>query len=766
MPGPLYERLQRNRKMVEDQILIYLTPHHAQQESTSYTTSPINTGIPIPQDFDYAALIAQLDAARDKAHDITRTTIPNKEDGSITIIRDARTASDPDGESKHSFMMQMANVARAAELCVELFNPPCKNVHKQRIRTLLSVALRQMENGEDCVDKVKAFNEKIFEILEEYGVAKPEKRMKFAKEFVHLDDTAAHVVTITNGIGNTPLIEADIAALGLSDDLKREYETIATYSKQVKEGIISPLLPAWFRNLKRDDQLFVASYAGLIAQGNRVIPTQLIEHIVGLRNAYSKTVYVQQETGNLLTAMTSFHSGAPVLANRGKDESPCIDATVAILKLRNAFAAPERKVEFLSLNTPVLDASKDKESSIGRLLKIAIPRVPRATLAINAINKARMFAQGNLAGHQELLNSYTTKLGSDNTEIANFLRTGIISNIETFTQKLNSLKDDKALQYAIRLRVFMGVDKNIIGESAAEAYVREQGFMTNVVNRNLEMAIFSQLLSSTLGNDTPETSIFCKSGKDRTGVTMYLTTLIASIAATADVPKNSYDALEQPNGPATTLMKGQHTQCMASFGGTVGAHGVKMESFPAILNTLQGLFQKLFKPSEVITAIKGLFLDTAAFNKLKTHKDKDVDHKMELDYQFALAEATGILFKSELIDQGTALTDSIGKDTPPTISNDSKREIFLQQSLQASGMAPKMDLAEAIARFAAVDIIIQQATTDGQQTPQISMKQLEIFRNSLEFTDGKISQKSIDTIRDKAKELINPRAVTSEIGLR
>ncbi len=127
--------------------------------------------------------------------------------------------------------------------------------------------------------------------LANYLGIKPEEaaeQMLRYKDFGWMDEKPFALVTLTRHEGKvegstTDVARIDVPICGLIEDQRKEYEAIR--DKDVDDAS----LPLWYKQQSAGDRWVIKYYAQYLASTNpedaRVIPTQMIKHLSGLRNA-------------------------------------------------------------------------------------------------------------------------------------------------------------------------------------------------------------------------------------------------------------------------------------------------------------------------------------------------------------------------------------------------------------------------------------------------------------------------------------------------
>jgi hypothetical protein len=433
-----------------------------------------------------------------------------------------------------------------------------------------------------------------------------------ARDFVSLDNPQFHVSTITEqkdkNNESRAVVESNNMMLGLTDELKKQYQTIAGSDEVAKEQI------DWYKELDDFDKKLVTSYAAKIAQGSTMIPTQLRKHLPGLRNAYTKTTSVQKtdgeiSDGEISKVLETFQAGTVSFHGKGNRTTH----TKGNLDQLDTFLPPGKAVNINPLNSPELlpgipNFTNPIDRDAPELIREAQKQRNKGSISLTPFNALRRTTYNNNSGFNKALYEIGTKLESkdfNTLAIAMFLRADDGRLEQEAKEQLAALKSSKP-ELALALSHAMEA-KNII------LHRRGIGSMSDPQNSNLELTAHMsitafQCTQGTLSKEIPNLDVefilsHCASGKDRGGLLATKATHDAVTDALGlDATNPAHKEIIERN--LRTQIDAGHTQVLASInGGTPGSHGIKHDTLAACPKGSQ---------------YKNLHEKTAESNKFKT----------------------------------------------------------------------------------------------------------------------------------------------------
>lgn len=156
--------------------------------------------------------------------------------------------------------MQILNEVRAGMQLLDQagLEPEQLKTAKQK---LMHVATTAVQNPSELnSSNVIKFNTQIIHTLEQAGIGTDisvDMQLNFAKETANLHDEHNHIVTLTSAEDKSgqkhTVMEAEIMLNGLTDDQKKQYETIANSKPGIDTGVVwFDKMPQYKKNLLRD----------------------------------------------------------------------------------------------------------------------------------------------------------------------------------------------------------------------------------------------------------------------------------------------------------------------------------------------------------------------------------------------------------------------------------------------------------------------------------------------------------------------------------
>ena len=543
---------------------------------------------------DLTESIKKLDERKDNRLGI----VWSEDQNSNTRVRDARNV-DPNNslvkeDLGEKYAMQVLNQVRGGILLLEQNSSLTFAAREKAIAQLLSLADKSLTEIDELPKRILAYNNAMVNILEDTGIKDADEQLNFAKEIASFKDDHQHIVTLsivakeTSKIVGLPIstntaIEADVMLNGLTKIQREQYAAIAR-SKKGTNAYTDVADMSWYNKLPEYQRNLIHDVAGDIATGKKVIPAQLRE-LIGVRNGYEKTTAIISPPANELETLTqSLHCGAPASKNKhGAD-----NITQQNIEQLQSFVEPDSAINLENLTSkttrlPFFKYGFRGENWISKQLEKVVKAVELVTTTMSPINRWRLLGGGrqqdaykqNLATIAEKLAASEKYKGS--TENIQKLLINGPSTAETTNKaydEINALTDIK-------------LQRTLIAAMDARENLSKGNWLGDAHNNNAETIAQMQIvqygvktkghpLNELFGDEAAKkystNVIFCKSGKDRTGLAM----LKASFAAIS-----SYLGLSGVNAENALKALGAsgHTQEMAGTqGGSVGNHSVKMSA--------------------------------------------------------------------------------------------------------------------------------------------------------------------------------------------
>lgn len=578
--------------------------------------------------------IELLEEARDLKQGITWIRVPHGEGEIPDLIRDARkaTATEAPKNSPESYAIQKLNILRAALKIAEIQNINLSgNETKGRIGNLRdnATAALGLEDSKIQQRDVKKFNTDVVSFLASIGVKEPAKKLALIKDFMNFEDTHYNISTISTVEGKT-VVESETILTGLTDAQKASLTTLIT----AKEG-----------KTQTFEQKIIANFQGKIIDGLHTIPTQLRKSLPGLKNAYLKTTYMQEDGKPLEAIASVYHTGA--ISFHGKDNKQSFT-------IQNARQLQSLLPESALINQNVLNSPANPtgiDADIHRLTGKAMEETGglRSTTPFNFWRK---FSRNDNTGHEatlkalaQLAGDYTSLFGNKATEqIRNYIegkRGANLSEARTALESIDTTEIKSLLEHAIEARRVMS-NRSVIFDSnndnlTISAHMASINHAVHnkdgIIRRNVEQLKKSNdesvqkegaSIDRFIDLNLPRLVINCASGKDRTGLAMIMATHFAVCEKLGKDPLDSTQSADI----FKQIVKSGHTQEMASMNaGTRGCHGIKKDTLGAF-------------PAWMQATVTGLQQDTASFNKFK-HNPKKVKIYSELQAEHGIEAPKG-----------------------------------------------------------------------------------------------------------------------------
>jgi len=587
-----YDRLNENKKTTLENIDKYISDKAQVNKEERYDELVKQIDDPRLE----ADLILKLEEMRDLELGVTWGQY-QKADGSYDLIRDCTNQAsytiDAQKAEQISLAIQSANLLIGAKKVLDLeIEEDDKGIYE-----LLNEQLGKL-NSEESID-IKEFNAKVLNLLKNAGISDAKAKLTSAKDFVSMDNRQFHTSTLTkqkDGDNKDRLVvESDNMLLGLTEKQKAQYEKINRSTAKEVLGI------DWYDKLNDFDKELVQSYAGKIASGNVMLPTQTREKLAGIRNAYEKSVFVSDMNGKSMEQVLEvLHTGTPSFHGKGDR----LKQTKENLSQLDTFIPNGNEITDNALNSPqIIDGMPNFLNKIDKdapdLIQKAQKERGSGSCAVTPFNGMRRFANNDNQGFDKnLINlgaGLAQKPGFQN--ISDYLING--TNKDLALEQIEAIKDNQdlinALKNAVEAKDMIINTHNILDGENQNLKLVSSMLAVDFACNNEKGSIKTQIPEIKIG----KVNIHCASGKDRTGISL-------TDATNKVVSEKLGLSEEQSRENLNTQIKGGHTQELASLnGGTPGCHGVKSDSKTALSkdNPLNDLIEK-----------------TASFNKIKTPK--------------------------------------------------------------------------------------------------------------------------------------------------
>lgn len=548
---------------------------------------------------NYGQAISLLDELKDNRLNITWKTSENLGNGTACRVRDARNTT-PDQlslDAPEKYQMQLINQLRGA---VDLIN--LSDLHNQEktnsINQLKFVVSQALEDPNIGSSNIRQYNTKMLSVLEDAKIENAVDRLKFATEMSNFKDPHYHIVTLScvndpNNHRHTA-VEADVMLNGLTKAQAENYNKIAQY-KPLQDSVTGV---SWFDQM--DDPIkkkLLSQQAAKIATGNKVIPAQFIGQLEGIRNGYMKVTAIsygeegQKEAPIILSE--NLHCGAP--ASKMKNVTPEEKAQIVTRNIEQlkSYVAPGKVLNLNSLNSRTPFDVRGENFIINQVKAASAKDANSVKVSVSPINKWRWLGGGRgTEGFQDTLKTVgdadVIKKAAPN--ISKYLRSnrspGIDKLLETVTfgayksletkarNELYTLSSDNN-QKVRNLGHILGVaidakkltKSSVLFSSSENINLELSSKMNQIENAiNLPNGVLNKIVLSS-----GQTTNYCKSDKDRTGLVMFNNTVDIinahlGLLDNSEIARNNRDRIAQSG----------HAQEMAGIqGGTIGCHSLK-----------------------------------------------------------------------------------------------------------------------------------------------------------------------------------------------
>jgi hypothetical protein len=371
---------------------------------------------------------------------------------------------------------------------------------------------------------------------------------------------------------------------GLSKLQQEQYNKIAQSRYKTQTGV------EWFDQMPQYKQQLIKSVAGEISKGGKLIPTQLLGDVAGIRNAYQKVTAISSDNNTPNILSQTIHLGAPATKIKNIDTEHQQEIVRENLQQLKNFFPKSEKINLNILNSMTIGNIRG-ENFIFEQLKRAEQENKDIKISASPINRWRFFGGGrdnkvfeenlNIIGQsiqkREDLKNVSHHLVKGGTVIGNVLEKasfGLYKTKETKAKlelkNLGSTNPNLArdLKVAVSTRSLMDTPTLISGFKNINLDITaNMSLIRNSVK--LENGALNKAFGGQI--NYPDDANFCKSGKDRTG---YVEANETRQAVSSYLNIRSGSNLEQQN--FISQIAGGHTQEMAGIqGGTIGCHSIK-----------------------------------------------------------------------------------------------------------------------------------------------------------------------------------------------
>lgn len=675
---------------------------------------------------EWSKAISMLDEIKDNRIGIVWHKSDNLGvNGTGAIVRDARGVTTDvkalKQEQGEKYAMQILNEVRGGLALVE--KSASSEEQKQEARARLNyIAESAMVNMAGLnSSNVKEFNTQIVHSLERGGISKAGKKLVFAKEVGNLKDEHCHIVTLTNAkdlAGRVhAVVEADVMLNGLTEEQRYQYETVRDSRKGARTQI------PWFDALDDYKKDLVRDIMPAILSGTKVMPTQFLKEMPGIKNAYEKTTAIKgPDDGERLEVLTqSLHSGTPATRIKvGKREKEQI--VRENIKQMQSFLSPDEKLNLNILyGRVVVPVPGINENDLyDQVHDVSFGK--DVSVTASSINRSRHLAGSfsNSAGggrdtktYEEVLQNIAEGLtqsidGGDailTPESVKFFQTGNKADKQAIEKKIDDIQNPELstmLKTMVRCREL--ADANTIQSADSDNINLEMTAKMNVIigSAKIEGRALHGVLSEDVVKKIPKSADFCKSGKDRTG---YAETKISheGVNAYLGIDKTTDEGRKLAQENLLSQGAGNHTPEMAGKqGATVGTPGIKLS-----------LSTQLAKEDKILKGV--IDQESAGFNSeihVKTgSKGKNIIAQFEKDFQEYQASQT-----KPSVSQAKTSSPEVSQ-TSPAASSQATSSAPRQAAPSAN---PTAHQAQAPASEPKLQSVTQQQSAQQGVSPDLS----------------------------------------------
>lgn len=415
----------------------------------------------------------------------------------------------------------------------------------------------------------------------QYRIDDTAKDIMAALDCGGLEDNHYHLTTISQvqvGKKSVRLIETSQKLSGQTEQIREEIAKVASGA-----GNSVP----WFNALAPFDQKIIQESCWKIknAQGGhfKVIPTQFMEKMAGLRNAYLEARYTQRGSESPHKTVQSFRSSTPSF--HGKNEAAKVQVTLSNNQYLQTLDPEGMCLNILFTPTPI--APIEQEASI---LLNQLSKDKECTIAETPTNIMRTL-QGarDLSGYEKILNNIVTRLIYIN--IPPYIKAYIVgreSNLEGIKSFIIGLKSMhpavmEAIINLVECRTLINTPRwwakdvhyHLAARMAAAVHDAKRGILSDYMH-NDEVFVYLYPIS--------EIDAFCKSGKDRTGIEERV---LGDLAFLRDI--RAEEGIDIGKLVCNRTVNAGHQQALnGRNGGTPLCYGVKGELAPSMPEHYKG----------------------------------------------------------------------------------------------------------------------------------------------------------------------------------
>jgi hypothetical protein len=572
--------------------------------------------------------IQKLDEIKDNKIGIVWHESGDFASGTKALVRDARgvtsNLSELKSDAGEKYGMQILNEVRAS---IQLLDQAEITPEKHEIarQKLMFIANNAIENPATLNHKnIRVFNTQIVHVLDQANIEytaivngkektiSAAEQLNFAKETSNLHDEHKHIVTLTRAEDKSgkvhTVMEAEIMLNGLTDTQKEQYNKISSSKIGELSGV------EWFDKMPRHKQNLLRDASADIASGTKVIPTQLLGDVVGVRNAYQKVTAIKGPGADKSEILSqTLHCGAPATKIKLVGKAEKQEIVNENIRQLQSFAPPGERINLNILNskTPgdtrkenfifkqIAKSSKDlekpKETNVKTSIKAGVGAIKKKDVGIDIsaspINKWRALGGGrdvsqfkynlkvigfSIETNPDLKNvSKQLKSGTSTlTKFAERLTFGVYKS--TKTKAKNELENLKIKNPKLASDLLVAIDAKSLVDSPtilanSQNVNLELASKMNIVRNSVKNGALNNVVTENIANSYPNDVDFCKSGKDRTG---YKQMNDSRTAVANRLGIDPQSGLGKKN--LLSQVAGGHTQEMAGIqGGTTGCHSIK-----------------------------------------------------------------------------------------------------------------------------------------------------------------------------------------------
>lgn len=545
---------------------------------------------------DLTAAIRRLDEIKDNKIGIVWHESEDLGNGTSALVRDARgVTTDPailKQEAGEKYAMQILNQVRGGLDLVDQsdLTSEAKEAARERLMHVAQTAMKNVDQLNST--SIKQYNTQMVHVLDSAGIEDAPARLNFAKEMANFKDEHRHIVTLTTaedrgGSRHTVTEAEEIMLNGLTETQKQPYTIIANVPKGEKTGV------KWFDEMPKYKQDLLRGSARDIATGRKVIPTQLLSDVVGVRNAYQKVTAIRspEEDASKILSQT-LHCGASATKIKVVDEVQRQEIANENIRQLQSFVPPDEKVNLNILNSRTPGNVRGENFIFDQLQK-AKTGINGVSSTASPINRWRLLGGGRDTGRFrdnliKIAEGLDERGGAQN--VVQYLKKGgsrfgrFVEAITFGAYKTTETKAKAELAVLQRTNPDLARDLGVAMEarSLADSFTLfadsqnvnlELTAKMNIVRNSvkLEGGALNKALPQKTIDSIPSDVNFCKSGKDRTG---YVQTKNTQMAVATHLGIDPQSELGQRN--LVSQVAGGHTQEMAGIqGGTIGCHSIK-----------------------------------------------------------------------------------------------------------------------------------------------------------------------------------------------